>query len=78
MPTLSEAFQKKLHRKDCPFIHDCKIQVTKDFFSRICNSAAYLNCHHFARRVGELRTPFRWLQKFAVDQAKMLEHRVEA
>ena len=78
MSSLSEAFQKKLNRKDCPYLHDCSVAITKDFFSRICNSPSYVNCHHFARRMDELRTPMAWLQKLAVDQAKMMEQRVEA
>lgn len=78
MATLSEAIQQKLRRKDCPFLHDCGVQVTKDYFTRICNSAAYINCHHFAKRVGELRRPMTWLQKLAVDQARMIEQSVEA
>jgi hypothetical protein len=78
MVTLSETFQKKLNRKDCPYLHDCGVNVTKDFFIRICNSVAYLNCHHFARKVNELKTPIEWLQKMAVDQAKVYEDRIEA
>lgn len=78
MSSLSEAFQKKLNRKDCPYLHDCNVAITKDFFSRICNSPSYVNCHHFAKNVNELRTPMAWLQKLAVDQAKMMEQRVEA
>ena len=78
LTTLSEAFQKKLNRKDCPYLHDCGIYITGDFFRRICNSPSYLNCHHFAKRVGELRPPMAWLQKLAVDQAKMMEQQIEA
>jgi hypothetical protein len=78
MSSLSEAFQKKLNRKDCPYLHECRVPITKDFFSRICNSSSYVNCHHFAKKVNELRTPMTWLQKLAVDQAKMMEQRVEA
>ncbi len=76
--SLSEAFQKKLNRKDCPYLDDCGVYITKDFFTRICNSPGYLNCHNFAKRVNELRTPMEWLQKLAVDQAKMMEQKVEA
>jgi len=78
MATFSEALQHKLKRKDCPYLQDCGIPVTKDYFSRICNTAAYLNCHHYAKRVGELRRPMSWLQKLAVDQAKMMEQSIEA
>jgi len=77
MTTLSEAFQKKLQKKDCPYLQDCSVTVTKDFFARICKTTSYLNCHHFAKRVGELKTPMAWLQKMAVDQAKMLDQQVE-
>ena len=76
--SFSEALQKKLNKKDCPYIQDCQVKITKDFFNRICNSPAYVNCHHFAKKVNELRTPMAWLQKMAVDQAKMMEHKIEA
>ena len=78
LTTLSEAFQKKLNRKGCPYLHDCGVYITGDFFRRICNTPSYLNCHHFAKRVGELRPPMAWLQKLAVDQAKMMEPQIEA
>ncbi len=78
MDSLSEAFQKKLNKKDCPYLRDCGVRITKDFFNRICNSPAYVNCHHFAKKVNELKTPMSWLQKIAVDQAKTIEQRVRA
>ena len=78
MATLSEALQQKLRRKDCPYLQDCGVRVTKDYFARICNTTAYLNCHHFAKRVGELKPPMAWLQKLAVDQARMIEQNIEA
>ena len=78
MSSLSEAFQKKLNRKDCPYLHDCSFAITKDFFSRICNSPSYVNCHHFAKRMDELQTPITWLQKLAVDQSKMMSTDIEA
>jgi hypothetical protein len=31
-----------------------------------------LKCHHFARRVGELKAPMAWLQRFAVDEERRL------
>ena len=77
MSTLSEALQEKFGRKDCPFIFDCDVQVTKDFFSRVCKTPAYINCHHFAKRVGELQCPLVWLQKIAIDQARMTEQNIE-
>ena len=77
MSTLSEALQEKFGRKDCSFIFDCDIQVTKDFFSRVCKTPAYTNCNNFARRVGELQLPMTWLQKIAIDQARVTEQNVE-
>ena len=71
--TFSEAFQEKFGRKDCPFIFDCDIEITKDFFSRVCKTPAYPNCHHFAKRVGELHVPMTWLQRIAIDQARVVD-----
>jgi hypothetical protein len=68
MTTRSEALQRELQWKSCPCMLDCEAIITRNFFDRICNSAGYTNCHHFARRVGELQTPFEWLQKFAVHE----------
>jgi hypothetical protein len=78
MSTLSEALQEKFGTKDCPFLHDCDVPITKDYFARVCKCPGYVNCHHFAKRVGELKTPLTWLQKMAVDQAKMMTADVEA
>ena len=77
MSTLSEAMQEKFNRKDCPFLQDCDVPVTKDFFSRVCKAPGYLNCHHFAKRMDELQTPMSWLQKLAVDQAKVMSQDIE-
>jgi hypothetical protein len=68
LTTRSEALQQVLRRESCPFALECDAFVTRNFFDRICNSTGYTNCHHFARRVGELQTPFEWLQKFAVHE----------
>jgi hypothetical protein len=78
LSTLSEAIREKFGRKDCPFLHDCRIAITKDFFQKVCKSPGYINCHHFAKRVDELKTPISWLQKLAVDQAKLMATDVEA
>ena len=78
MSTLSEVMQEKFNKKHCPFINDCGVPVTKDFFSRVCKTPGYLNCHHFAKRMDELQTPITWLQKLAVDQAKMMSTDIEA
>jgi len=68
--TWSEAIHNVLRRKGCPYIQNCNTPVTKDFFTRICNSSSYLKCHHFARRVGELNPPMTWLQHFALRDEK--------
>jgi len=52
--------------KDCPFLLECNTEVTKNFYQRICNTNNYNNCHHYARKLGELMTPMAWLQKKAV------------
>jgi hypothetical protein len=78
LSTLSEAIQEKFNKKDCPFIQDCGVPVTKDFFTRVCKTPGYLNCHHFARRMNELQTPITWLQRLAVDQAKIMASDLEA
>jgi hypothetical protein len=72
--TSSEAIQRVLRRESCPYLIDCVAPVTKEFFGRICNSAAYLKCHHFARRVGELKAPMAWLQRFAMDEERRVVH----
>jgi hypothetical protein len=70
--TRSETLQRILRRESCPYMIDCAAPVTKDYFGRICNSEGYLKCHHFARRVGELKAPMAWLQRFAVDEERRL------
>lgn len=77
MSTFSEALQEKFERKSCPFLYDCDVPVTKDFFMRICKTPGYVNCHHYAKRAGELEKPMTWLQRIAIDEAKMLETGVE-
>jgi len=52
--------------KDCPFLLECNTEVTSNFYQRICNTHNYNNCHHYARRLGLLRTPITWLQNKAV------------
>jgi len=76
--TLSEAIQEKFNKKDCPFMHECNMPVTKDFFTRVCKTPAYVNCHYFAKLMNELQTPITWLQKLAVDQAKLMNTNMEA
>jgi hypothetical protein len=76
--TRSEAIRLLLHKEKCPYVLDCMVPVTKNFFDHICNSSSYTNCHYFAKRVGELSTPMEWLQKYAVhesDQVTTLDER---
>ena len=70
--TRSEAIQRVLRRESCPYLLDCPVPVTKDYFGRICSSERYLKCHHFARLVGELMAPMAWVQRFAIDEEKQL------
>ena len=72
MVTRSEAIQRVLRRESCPYLIDCAAPITKDFFSRICNSGRYPKCHHFAKRMGELKAPLAWLQRFAIEEEKQL------
>ncbi len=68
--TRSEAIQRVLKREECPHILDCGASVTMQFFSRLCKSPNYVNCHHFAKKMGELRSPVEWLQRLAVMEGK--------
>lgn len=69
MTTRSEALQRVLCRERCPYMLDCEVPITRNFFDHICNSTNYTNCHHFAKRVRELHTPMEWLQRFAVHES---------
>lgn len=53
----------------CPFVTSCAVDLTKDYFVKVCNGSGYVSCHHFAKRIGELRRPMNWLQKLAVERA---------
>ncbi len=68
MSTYSEAYQEKFKLKDCPCILDCGVEVTHDFFTRMCKRDNYTSCQHFAKRFGELKFPMTWLQKQAIEQ----------
>jgi hypothetical protein len=68
--TRSEAFQKITDRKDCPSLLECESTVTRDYFKRICGTRGYVRCHHYARKVGDLMSPMRWLQRQAINEAK--------
>jgi hypothetical protein len=68
MTTRSEAIQVIQRSEDCPYLLDCGIPVTKNFFNCLCNSSRYTDCHHFARRAGELQAPLVWLQRRAMHE----------
>ena len=57
------------NRNECPSLLECESAVTHDYFKRICGSRGYVRCHHYARRMGELRPPMAWLQHLAMNEA---------
>ena len=65
-----EATQEMQGKEACPYLLHCRVLLTNYFFNRICNSPSYPNCHHFARRIKELRAPLAWLQKLAVHEGR--------
>ena len=67
--TRSEAFQRITNRKDCPSLLECESAVTQDYFKRICGTRGYVRCHHYAKRMGELKVPMTWLQHQAINEA---------
>lgn len=62
-----EALKESGAKNCCPFLKTCSVKITRDYFRRVCNTNAYLNCHHLAKRIGELKAPIGWLQKIAVE-----------
>ena len=73
MSTYSEAYQEKFKLKDCPCLLDCGIEITQDYFTRMCKKDNYTACLHFAKRFGELKAPMSWLQRQAVEQMRVPE-----
>ncbi len=71
MTTRSEAIQAVLRSEDCPYLLDCGVPVTKNFFNLLCNSSRYTDCRHFAKRCGELQSPLVWLQKRAMHEERV-------
>jgi hypothetical protein len=67
--TRSEALQRISNRKECPSLLECESAVTQDYFKRICGTRGYVRCHHYARRMGELKAPMAWLQRLAMIEA---------
>ena len=66
--TRSEALQRISNRKDCPSLLECESAVTQDYFKRICGTRGYVRCHHYARTMGELKSPMIWLQHQAMHE----------
>ena len=56
-------------RKECPSLLECETAVTQDYFRRICGTQGYVKCHHYAKRMGELKSPMTWLQHQAIYEA---------
>jgi len=67
--TRSEALQRISNRKDCPNLLECESAVTQEYFKRICGTRGYIRCHHYARRMGYLKSPISWLQHQAMHEA---------
>ncbi len=67
--TPSEALQRISNRKDCPNLLECESAVTQEYFKRICGTRGYIRCHHYARRMGYLKSPISWLQHQAMHEA---------
>ena len=51
----------------CRDLLECDVRITKDFFKRICSTEAYVNCHHFAKRGNQLKSPMEWVQWIAIE-----------
>jgi len=67
--TRTEALQRISDRTDCPSLLECESAVTQDYYKRICGTRGYVRCHHYARRMGELKAPMAWLQQHAMYEA---------
>jgi hypothetical protein len=57
----------------CPFLKSCLTDLTRDYFVKVCNTTGYSNCHHFAKKIGELKTPIAWLLRIAVERDVVLQ-----
>ncbi|MBN1682728.1 hypothetical protein JW865_04155 [Candidatus Bathyarchaeota archaeon] len=67
--SLSDVFQEKFNKKECPFLLECDLEVVKHFYNQICKTTKYKNCNYFAKRSGELHRPIFWLQRNAIDES---------
>jgi hypothetical protein len=63
-----ESLKELNEEKFCPFLKSCSVDLTRDYFLKICNTNSYASCQHFAKRLGELKTPINWLWKIAVER----------
>ena len=68
-----ESLRELSEEKYCPFLKSCSVDLTRDYFLKICNTNSYATCHHFAKRIGELKTPIVWLQKIAVERESTIQ-----
>jgi len=56
----------------CPYLTrsgGCDIQITKNYFIRLCTKSTYINCHYYNKKRDELKTPIGWLQSEAIKTA---------
>ena len=65
--TLTEAIQRITNRNSCPYVLECRIEITHTYFSRVCNADGHVKCHHLAKKMGELKAPLVWLQRLAMN-----------
>lgn len=68
-----ESLRELSEEKHCPFLKSCSVELTRDYFLKICNTNSYATCHHFAKKIGELKNPIGWLQKIAVERELIIQ-----
>ena len=54
------------------------MNVTKEFFNRVCNAKSFANCQIYARKNDMMRTPIRWVQQMAVEISKKTKSSADA
>ncbi len=55
--------------QSCPDFNTCESRITKGFYDRICNSKQFKQCHFFAMRHGDIKTPVDWLVSMAIQES---------
>jgi hypothetical protein len=45
----------------CPDIGDCDILLPEGYFDKICNTPAFINCHHYCNRHNLAKRPMDWI-----------------